>query len=369
MRLPISGLGLVTSVGCGVVQSASSQRAGVLRPAECSSILVLDPEGEEVHPFVHRVRHVTDGFAQTGLWIQLAMVALADLCEYAKLPPFSDDDFWRKTELLVVTPDPLFERFGWPDELVAGIIINDFVLKLGGLLSSSMAFRDGDLFAGHCGTASAILRARTVLEEEHVDRVLVLSVDSFVDHTSFADVVEDDRLKTSERPTGLVPGEAGGCILFESEHSLASRGSRPRAYVSAVAVLSEVGPSLREQEEPSSRALDFGRAMALVASQAATDQGGSLPFRGDLILDLNGEQWRGIAWGTAEGLLADVLDLDACRRDYPCVSFGEIGATSGVAGVCLATRSFERGYSQSGTSLVVSASEGEEVSAIAITGA
>jgi 3-oxoacyl-[acyl-carrier-protein] synthase-1 len=53
---------------------------------------------------------------------------------------------------------------------------------------------------------------------------------------------------------------------------------------------------------------------------------------------------------------------------YPAASFGDVGAASGLAGVCVAARAWERQYAPAAGALVVAASDGGERAAIALSG-
>ncbi|RJS21805.1 hypothetical protein DRW03_15815 [Corallococcus sp. H22C18031201] len=76
------------------------------------------------------------------------------------------------------------------------------------------------------------------------------------------------------------------------------------------------------------------------------------PFRGDILLDLNGEEWKAQCWGHAQLLLREHIDMHRVRTVFPVVSWGDIGAASGVAALCLATRSFVRRASSADRALI-----------------
>jgi 3-oxoacyl-[acyl-carrier-protein] synthase-1 len=70
------------------------------------------------------------------------------------------------------------------------------------------------------------------------------------------------------------------------------------------------------------------------------------------VTDLNGELGRSMRWGTALTMLEG--ELRHLQLVCPAESFGEIGAASGPASVCVAAGAFARGYSPSSHTFVVS---------------
>ncbi len=64
---------------------------------------------------------------------------------------------------------------------------------------------------------------------------------------------------------------------------------------------------------------------------------------GLVIAALNGDAYRAQDWGTALARVRD-LNLGESRQWYPAQSFGEVGAATGLVGLCMAIRAFARGY-------------------------
>jgi 3-oxoacyl-[acyl-carrier-protein] synthase-1 len=94
-----------------------------------------------------------------------------------------------------------------------------------------------------------------------------------------------------------------------------------------------------------------GHALTAVMKAAAPAQG----FSGVVYDDLNGEEWRARELGTA---LARVGELyRAARFTHPASMLGDTGAASGAVAMCLAARSFVRGYATSKDVLILSSSE------------
>lgn len=357
----ITGLGLVTCVGHDAASACAAQRAGVVRRAPLPDLVAYD-EAELEAPVVGApVRPLTDGFIQTGNWLRTAVACLEDLEKTAAAPP-DDAGFWADTALLWVVPEYSYERFYWPENEVPQLLESSCAEVLEAV--SERQFRPlSDRFVrlGHAGGAAALQRALQLLSNRQAPRVAILSTDSWLDALSLGVLGRQGRLHTPERSDGLIPGEGAAALLLEPS---ARRAAAPQASVLATAYRPPARP-LAEDDPAGSRAAmvpEIARALAEVARQAL---GGGGPFQGDLLLDLNGEEWRSQAWGHAMVHLAQDVDFDGCRQIVPAVSWGDIGAASGLAGACIAARSYARGYaSPSGRSLVLSVSDSGGVGAV-----
>src|SRR5262249_32352749 len=153
------------------------------------------------------------------------------------------------------------------------------------------------------------------------------------------------RLKAGENPAGLAPGEAGACFLVESEESARRRNAKAAAMIVGAAVGEERAHFLSDEV---STGVGLGGVIAALVPESS-------PFAGDVIADLNGEEWRARELACAR--LRAPNRIDNARFLYPAASLGETGAASGAAAVCLATRAFVRSYDRAGQALVLMSSE------------
>ncbi len=105
--------------------------------------------------------------------------------------------------------------------------------------------------------------------------------------------------------------------------------------------------------------------LATVLQEALETASPDKPFQGDIVCDLNGENWRarelGSAWVRARGRLGEDVRLVA-----PAESLGETGAASGAVGVCVAVRSLLRRYSRSSQVVLLSSAESGHVGAMVL---
>ncbi|NVI97401.1 hypothetical protein HV824_04610 [Myxococcus sp. AM009] len=84
-------------------------------------------------------------------------------------------------------------------------------------------------------------------------------------------------------------------------------------------------------------------------------------------MDLNGEEWRAKEWGHARVRLSSRLD-GVAKWIVPGTSVGDVGAASGLVGLCVAVRSLTRRYATGPQVLVVSSSEWGDAGAVLLEG-
>lgn len=357
---------MVSSLG-GVVQGAAAHRAGLVRSREFPYFQVNDPEEGALGVSVHSAFPGSPGFAQIGFWIRATVAASDDLLRYGELPDGSDAAFWRGTGLVAAIP--LFEpdRFGWATEGIEQILAAQYVARLPELLKLPIQEEHLALFPlGHVGVAGAVEWAREKLASGAVSRVVVVGVDSYLDPLDLAWLGTANRLKSPTRPDGLMPGEAGACLLVEPDGEPQPRAGQVAGRMERTAIL--LAPPAREGgegEEDEHRLPEPAEVGPRLAEGVRSVLGGE-PFAGDVYTDLNGERWKANAWGFAQTRLHQQLDFDRCRFVAPCESFGETGAASAALAVCLAMRSFEREYALARRALICSISDRGDVAAAVV---
>lgn len=365
-RLSLSGLGLTTSCGLGVVGSCAAARAGLSRPA----ILGGTPlDGVAGHP----VSSFSDGFYQRGAWIRLALGACSDLWDRGGFTSGREPP----PRLILLTPEPDASRSPWAEDLDRAefelSIAHRFQLHLEPVAPSIRTRAEA---LGSTGLAQSL---GAWAEADGV--TILAAADSLVDPDSLEWLAGHGRLKTPDSPAGLMPGEAGAALLLESEHSARLRKAEVLGHVEAVAVgAAPPAPPPARKEGPDAAGADgeaeelpppmpdgapLGRALADAVRQVLPQAAGGARWVGDLYLDLNGEEWKAQGWGHALVHLSRHLDLEACRTFLPAESLGETGAASAPIGVALALYNF----AQDGTrgALVLSMADDGQVSAIRLS--
>jgi 3-oxoacyl-[acyl-carrier-protein] synthase-1 len=364
MALAITGAGMVTSVGFGLVGSCTAIRAGVAMPRELDCEVDAG-EGETTPAIGYPASLLANGFVQAGAWVRLASAAADDLRHAAGLPADADAAFWQRTSLICALPliDP--ERFCWSVDQLPQAPDNDFLRPLAELSLPRAAGTRQWQALGHVGTAAALARCNNA-QARQTERAVIAAADSYVDPFTLSWLTQAARLKSPERPTGLMPGESGAALLVETEQSARQRKATVLGTVEAVA-LGTIGPRPASPDDdedppPMPAAAPLGRALAEAVRTVLATFSERDRFAGDLYLDLNGEDWRAAAWGHAQVQLARAIDFDRCRTFLPAESLGETGAASAAIGVGLALFGFQQDAASA--ALVISASEDGSVAAI-----
>jgi 3-oxoacyl-[acyl-carrier-protein] synthase-1 len=339
VNLVITAIGAVTPVGLDAVTTCASVRAGLSRPTAVLHFPSLDPDTQRSVPIAgHAVSGVTEGFSGVGRWLQVAALAVEDLCRSGALP--ADLGFWRRTGVAVVTPVLDDTRFQESPDCQPESVGTTYLAPL--FESLRLPIAEGASWLvdeGHSGAVSAIAAAQV---GHTFDRVLVIAADSYLDAFSLLWLAELGRLKDADNPVGLFPGEAAVALLVESRSAAEARRAPILATVAGLSV-AEAGGGSR------GRALGAALEAALAEAQIAG------PVNGDLIVDLNGEEWR--ARALAEAMTRSPRRVDGCRLVLPAQSVGDTGAASAALAIACGARALHRGYASGDRCVILSCAE------------
>lgn len=359
MDLAITSLGMISSIGRDVAISCASIRAGIIRHAEINYVQLLDDELEAIPLLGHPIRAYCEGFYATGLWLRIATGCIKNLLQYGNLPDESDLNFWERTGLIGVTPviDDRFENMEPPD---SNVIKEIYLYKLADFLSCPILKNNLDVVSmGHTGTISAIIQAEKMLALTHLDRIIILAVDSYLDPMTLNWLSDYRRLKTAENPIGLTPGEAGACFMVEPIETARTRGAKIEAVIKGAKTGFEKNHYFSDNTNQGiGLAYNISKILSIVSTK--------IPFEGDIISDLNGENWKAYELASAKVRMGNKISTNA-RIIIPCESTGETGAASGAVAVCVAVRSLIRNYSTNDEVIITSSSEYGHVGAACIS--
>jgi len=81
----VTGLGMVSSLGCDVITSCAAARGGITRITEMKFSALDEGSGEMVPVKGHVIKGIVEGFEGLGRLIRLGAIALRDLLEYSNL--------------------------------------------------------------------------------------------------------------------------------------------------------------------------------------------------------------------------------------------------------------------------------------------
>jgi 3-oxoacyl-[acyl-carrier-protein] synthase-1 len=375
--IAITGLGLTTSLGLDVVASCASARAGV---TQWTQLDLEEPDLDTLESVPlkgHAVRGLTDGFDGIARLLRLGDAALADLLAYSGLggtsPPRTGFHLCLpghfhatsrlEAELLGQGPAPddvareefqaHFEQRQELQEKLEGRLVPALLSMHG--LSIAPALR-ACFYGGPAVFAQAVEQAVRRLRARELDRCIVGGIDTCVYGAPLMDAHQLGLLRTEEKPSGFFPGEAASFVLLERADAARDRGARAEALLSAVAVA----------EESYNRFSDVppqGSALTAI-TEACLRERQVRP--GLLIVNLNGDEFRARDFGTALVRLRGAVLPDSPRQWFPPESFGETGAATGAASVCLAVRGFSRGYAGSPGALVLLLGDDEARGAVLV---
>jgi 3-oxoacyl-[acyl-carrier-protein] synthase-1 len=371
MRLDtVTSIGMVTNVGRDARTACAAVRAGISRLSPLADAVAYDPDLLEAPIIGAPIVGLTDGFVATGTFVRLAEATLTDLLRYGGLPGTDHEQFWRSTALVWCLPEVTSARFMWPEEEVPEILQIACAERLAGVSGLPFAVsRTGQVAQGHVGAALALRHIDQVATRTGAERVLLLATDSWLDQMALRVLLDEDRVKGAETPTGLIPGEAGAAVLLEATDTVSSTCG-PQCRVLSASAMEAPHPLDQEHVSDARRAMaaSVGLNLAAVAREVL-EEAGCATFAGTVFVDLNGEEWKAVAWGLALMQLRDRLDDARCAIELPAATFGEIGAASAVAAVCLGARAFTGRYAVGQMALVLSMADRGQVSAILLQAA
>ncbi|AKT40383.1 hypothetical protein [Chondromyces crocatus] len=365
----VTAIGMVSSLGRDALSSCAASRAGLSIPSELKVVDVKTQAlvGEEKYDgppslLGHIVRGQAEGFAGPGKALVLGTLALRDLMNRRRLSlqeqrhtglvvNLSD---WAMQDALAVHPphlstDPL-PSAAWRKQTAT------FAQRLATKSELDLAPTcQVTLHGGSAGMALAVREAMTLLHAGKVERCIVGGIDSRVEPSFLKAAAVLNRLRTTDNPVGLTPGEGAAFLLLEPLSKAGRLGAR--AQVDAVASALEPASSFADIP-PTGASL----AQAILGVLRKEPPRGAFWFVGDL----NGTERRAAEWGRAMARVHASVTLDDVPLWLPAASFGDTGAASAAMGTCLAVRAFERGYAPARACTVWMCSEGANRGALAL---
>ncbi len=208
--------------------------------------------------------------------------------------------------------------------------------------------------SGAAAVGQAVLGAASDLESGAADAAAVVACDSLLRLSTLRWLDDRLRLKTEIRADGIIPGEAGACMILERRADAVARRARPLALIAAAANAEESGHS--ESHAP---CLAVGATDAL---RRAVDAAGGVSPRARLS-DMSGESAR-----AKEIAFAEVRALTRAPEPHlhPADCYGDPGAAAGVLLVSLGSIGISRGELASPV-VVETGSDGPARAAIILT--
>ena len=317
-RIAITGIGLVTSLGCSAPSSLAAIRSGIANFSGHETVMVNgDADGTELSgaKIARLPEHVVSRHV-CGPDRAVALLAPAIRECTAGLPHnMLTRAHWRIDSLI----DPGNGDF--TARLIAEM--HDLPMPALQLTSPAAAALGRCLFFENLIQAAADLRSGTC------QLALVGCVDSLCDTTILEKLFDANRLKSATNPEGIIAGEAAGVVLLELESHARSRNAAIHAFISAWG--RGIEPHPWTGTFPST-------AQGLTG--AFHEAFGQLPGKGAeiglVIADLNGERSRAHEWGFTAGRIFPI-DNKTRGLAHPADCVGDCGAAMGAVLLATAT--------------------------------
>jgi hypothetical protein len=334
---------MVSSLALDAATSCAAARAGIRRAQEVSDFELISEEGDEVLPTGHAAANeLTAGFEGKGRLVQLMAGALEDVARetwpesgappadatlYLSLPDpgriFSDLD--------VIASEPQRkarqERAAEATKTTVQALARDLMGLVAPLVSWPPLTIAHAGSSGRPGFAEALAAAtRDLSTRPPLSTAIVGGVDSQLDTETMTWLYETGRLKFSQNPVGVEPGEAAAFVVLQNTDKQRSP-SKVLAWLAAAHVESGSSP------EP-------GAALtkAVIAAQAAA----ALPRVDWLVNDNDGTFDRAEDLGHTLVRLTNHGATANPHVTYPAITFGDVGAATGAVASCLAIAAWKR---------------------------
>jgi 3-oxoacyl-[acyl-carrier-protein] synthase-1 len=342
----ILGIGMMTAVGVGTLQTATSVRAGVARLAESrirdrylDPIVMATLPDDALPPLEASLDTQGDLTAREARMLRLAAPALAEAV--------GDRDPVAGFPVMLAVPEPL-----GGEAAAAG---ERFLARLARQSGIAFDVADSALFPhGRAAGFHALAEALRRIESGTADRVLVGGVDSHLDPAVLAMLDRAARLLTSG--DGFAPGEGAAFLL------LGGGESKRAAFARLAGVATGSEPGHRESDEPYLGEGLSATFQALFAAPGAPTEPVKSVFAG-----FNGESFWAKEWGTAY-LRCSARFEDGFELLHPVDCFGDPGAALGPILTGLAAIGIKQGH-VSEPCLTWCSSDREQRGAALLTGA
>lgn len=332
--LAVIGTGLVTSVGLSAPAACAAIRAGLTNPTETRFI---DSGGEWIMshavPLDEPLRGL-DKLAYMG-----AMAASECLQDVPR-------EEWERVAVLVCVAertrpgrcDGLEDRlFGTMCELLDGAVF---------------APQSGVIPHGRVSIGVALLRARKLIGEVNVARVMIVAADSLLSWPTLQALQDQERLLTKSNSNGFLAGEAASAVL------VANAAHEPHLSIDGLGFAVEQASI--DKEEPLR-----GTGLSQAISQSLQDAGRAMVEMDFRITDISGEQYY---FKEAALALSRTLKTPKERFDiwHPAECIGEVGSAIGPAMLAVADASARKAYAPGPSILLHAANDaGQRASIVA----
>ena len=382
--LAILHTALNTSLGLDCQTSAASARAGLVRSQEADNYPIGKPAMDEVESaIIHPLPFITSAFQDQARLGVILKKTLSDVCEqinkdgitipidlYFSLPhPHrtnqgialqTDEPSAQESEL-----DDLLNSED-PDETLYNSTISQSIKALPWPVEPKIKTL---FFSGSTGVAECV--QELIVSNQNTDEntsvkhqpslAIIVAVDSLVSIKELKWLHGCSRLKNSDNPVGVQPGEAGAAFTLCTSKVAAQLGLKPQAHIQQCILENNITSQLKAQ-------ISDGKVLANILDRLlpATDKDNIFPAW--VISDHNGEELRAAEWGGALHFLTKYKPNVVVEDTWmPAISFGYTDAAYGAMAISLICEAFNRNYAPSSQVYVMASADSFLRSGITVT--
>ncbi|GAC19413.1 hypothetical protein [Paraglaciecola arctica] len=380
--LAILHTALNTSLGLDCRSSAAGARAGLVRSQEADNYPLGMPAMDEIEKaIIHPLPFITSGFQDQARLGIILTKTLADICEqlnrdninipldvYFSLPhPHRTNQ-----GIALQTDEPSAQEFELealldneePDETLYHSTINKsfkdlpwpVVPKIKKIFFSGSSGVSECINAVNCNNQAADNDVR-----EQASLSIIVAVDSLVSIKELEWLHGCSRLKSSDNPVGVQPGEAGAAFTVCTPKAAAQLGLKPQANIQQCIIDKNSTSQLKAQ-------IPDGKVLANILNRLLPVTDKDNIFQAWVMSDHNGEEPRAAEWGGALHFLTKAKPHTVVSDTwFPVTSFGYTDAAYGAIAIVLICEAFNRGYAPSSHAYAMASADGVLRSGITVS--
>jgi 3-oxoacyl-[acyl-carrier-protein] synthase-1 len=318
----ITGMGMVTPVGHDSIMAPAAVWSGISRVREIPDFMTRNGAAS-VGGFVYSV---TDERSGSDRLLSMAIPAAQEAL-------FMAEEFYEDLDL---NSGKLFLSLSSPERPTYEDFDRDDLETLLELAQAEKLQSVEVIREGHAGGILALSKSVALLRQKKAKVCIVGGADSLVEYPSLAWLEEEGRLKTDDRPTGFIPGEAAAFLVLELASTARKRGAP---------ILGEIigtGYTMEEAHILSEKPL-IGKGLTESITRCLNNRKGGFGRIDGIICDLNGEYFRMKEWGLVMGRIFDG-SAPVPELWHPAEFFGDVGAASAVVSTTIAVSAINNGY-------------------------
>lgn len=317
-RIAVTGLGLTCSVGHDAWSSAAALRAGVARFTTTSDAFVPEEPGGmgAREATVARVSGlVSDDMTGMERGARILVPALSQVLRAPGVRgPGFDEALW--------SVHCLVDQRG-SNSTLSEAFYGRLIPSLPDLPAApSFLHGRGGEELRHCHFLHQLIGAAEMLRGGAATTAVVACVDSLSSRPTLRRLEHAQVLKSGARPDGIIPGEAGGAVLLETEEHARRRNATIYGFLDAWGVGSEPNPW---SGSAPCKAAGLTQAYRAVAN-SMEDRGRDVRL---VVTDLNGQRARSLEWALVESRIFPYPGTER-RVWHPADCVGDCGGAAGV---------------------------------------